>query len=123
PGYNTQTAFLPSAADPEYYSDHTPARAIREAAAARQLHVPPATDFTASTAVGVRAIGEGHTVAIGGPSLLTEAGHEALHATGEWSTRGATVLHVLIDDEIAGALALADEIRPESRESVDALHE
>jgi len=122
-GSHTQDELLALAAAAESYSEHPLARAIREAAAARHLHVPPATDFTASTAVGVRAIVEGHTVAIGGPSLLTEAGHEALHATGEWSTRGATVLHVLIDDEIAGALALADEIRPESRESVDALHE
>src|SRR5699024_460738 len=33
------------------------------------------------------------------------------------------VLHVLVDGAVAGALALADEVRPESREAVDALHE
>nr|KEP24376.1 hypothetical protein DA06_16075 [Georgenia sp. SUBG003] len=32
------------------------------------------------------------------------------------------MLHVLVDGEIAGALALADEVRPVSREAVDALH-
>ncbi|GAB1822688.1 hypothetical protein HerbRD11066_58520 [Herbidospora sp. RD11066] len=33
-------------------------------------------------------------------------------------SEGSTVLHVLADDVIAGALTLADEIRPESREAV-----
>src|SRR5699024_5892332 len=37
--------------------------------------------------------------------------------------RGRTVLHVLIDGQIAGPLALADEVRPESREAVQQLHE
>src|SRR5699024_2219647 len=58
-----------------------------------------------------------------GPALLTQAGHAALAQTQEWSERGATVLHVLVDGAVAGALALADEVRPESREAVDALHE
>lgn len=122
-GSYKQDELLALAAAAESDSEHPLARAIRDAASARGLHVPRATNFTASTAVGVRATVEGRTVAVGGPSLLSEAGHGALSATQEWSSRGATVLHVLIDNEIAGALALADEIRPESREAVDALHE
>jgi Cu2+-exporting ATPase len=41
---------------------------------------------------------------------------------GEWSRDGATVLHIVRDGMVVGALKLADEIRPESREAVDALH-
>ena len=32
------------------------------------------------------------------------------------------MLHVLVDGSVAGALKLADEVRPESRQAVDALH-
>ena len=32
------------------------------------------------------------------------------------------MLHVLVDDRVTGALGLSDEIRPESREAVEALH-
>src|SRR5690606_32993988 len=111
------------AAAAESDSEHPLARAIREAAAERGLTVAPATDFHASAAVGVRATVDGHTVAVGGPALLTGSGRDLLAATGEWSARGATVLHVLVDGDVAGALALDDEIRPESREAVDALHQ
>lgn len=41
----------------------------------------------------------------------------------EWRKEGAIILHVLIDGQVAGALRLADEIRPESRAAVDALHQ
>jgi Cu2+-exporting ATPase len=40
-----------------------------------------------------------------------------------WKARGTTVLHVVWNGRIAGALALEDEVRPESREAVEALHE
>jgi Cu2+-exporting ATPase len=39
-----------------------------------------------------------------------------------WKERGAAVLYVVRDDEVSGALALEDEVRPESREAVRALH-
>ncbi|MEX2279049.1 MAG: HAD-IC family P-type ATPase, partial [Acidimicrobiia bacterium] len=41
----------------------------------------------------------------------------------EWKERGAAVLYVISAGEVTGALALEDEIRPESREAVDRLHE
>ncbi|HET8957945.1 MAG TPA: HAD-IC family P-type ATPase, partial [Microcella sp.] len=42
--------------------------------------------------------------------------------TEAWSDDGAIVLHVVVDGEVAGALKLADEVRAESRDAVDALH-
>jgi len=39
-----------------------------------------------------------------------------------WQERGAAVLHVLRDNRVVGALALEDQVRPQSREVVDALH-
>jgi Cu2+-exporting ATPase len=40
----------------------------------------------------------------------------------EWSTEGRTVLHVVVDGQVVGALAVEDEIRPESAEAVRRLH-
>ncbi len=40
-----------------------------------------------------------------------------------WAGQGASVLHVVRDGRVAGALALADEIRPESRQAVRDLHD
>jgi P-type Cu2+ transporter len=66
-------------------------------------------------------------VAVGGPSLLRERGLEEpadlVEAVEGWKARGATILHLIRDGRISGALALEDEIRPESREAVKALHE
>src|SRR3712207_6402173 len=81
-----------------------------------------ATSFQASTAVGVTATVDGHTVSVGGPALLREHRLEALAGSERWKVDGAIILHVLVDGRAAGALALADEVRQESREAVAALH-
>jgi Cu2+-exporting ATPase len=60
---------------------------------------------------------------VGGPYLLERLGLEPLAATEEWRGEGATILHALVDGSIAGAFALRDEVRPESREAVAALHD
>jgi Cu2+-exporting ATPase len=41
----------------------------------------------------------------------------------DWSGRGAAVLYVVREGQLIGALALEDEIRSESREAIDQLHE
>nr|WP_245921161.1 heavy metal translocating P-type ATPase [Brachybacterium timonense] len=114
---------LALAAAAEADSEHPLARAITAAAAERGLDVPRATEFQSTTAVGVSATVDGRTVQVGGPNLLAEHGHQPLPATGSWSADGAIVLHVLLDGQVTGAIGLADEVRQESREAVDALHE
>lgn len=112
---------LALAAAAEADSEHPLARAIVDAARRRNLDIPSASDFNSSPAVGVSATVDGHRVQVGGPALLDQAGRSALPDAAGWD--GATVLHVLVDGEVAGALALADEVRPESRQAVDALHD
>ncbi|MCT1997712.1 heavy metal translocating P-type ATPase [Brachybacterium muris] len=114
---------LALAAAAEADSEHPLARAITAAAAERGLDVPRATEFQSTTAVGVSATVDGRTVQVGGPNLLAEHGQGPLPATGPWSADGAIVLHVLLDGQVTGAIGLADEVRQESREAVDALHE
>ncbi|MPV36016.1 heavy metal translocating P-type ATPase [Georgenia subflava] len=117
-----QDELLTLAAAAEADSEHPLARAITAAAKERQLDVPRASDFSASTAVGVTATVDGHKVAVGGPNLLAEHRLDPLPQTSAWGDRGAIVLHVLVDGQVGGALGLEDEVRQESREAVDALH-
>jgi Cu2+-exporting ATPase len=112
---------LALAAAAETDSEHPLARAIVAAARRRNIAVPSSADFTSSPAVGVTATVDGHVVRVGGPRLLAEAGQLELEGAVAWHAEGAIVLHVLVDGVVAGALALADEIREESRQTVDAL--
>ncbi|WP_156759047.1 heavy metal translocating P-type ATPase [Microbacterium karelineae] len=113
---------LALAAAAEADSEHPLARAIVAAAAERGIRVPAAGDFASSPAVGVRAIVDGRIVQVGGPHLLAQEGAAELAVADEWRREGAIILHVLVDGSVAGALRLTDEVRPESREAVDALH-
>nr|WP_311342133.1 heavy metal translocating P-type ATPase [Corynebacterium riegelii] len=113
---------LALAAAAEADSEHPLARAITGAAQARGVAVPQATDFSSSPAVGVKATVDGEVIEVGGPYLLEMHSAEELPIADEWRKEGAIILHVLADGEVIGALRLADEIRPESRDAVDALH-
>ena len=107
-------------------SEHPLARAIVTAARGRVGALPRATDFRSIPGRGVEATVDGSHVAVGGPALLRQRGLEPpaeLHdRLGGWTGRGAAVLYVVRDDRIVGALALEDEIRPESFEAVEGLH-
>jgi P-type Cu2+ transporter len=111
------------AAAVEASSEHPIARAI---VAAADGHVPIATGFRALPGRGVEAVVDGEAVRVGGPALLRERGIDLPPEIGDevegWRARGATVLAVVRDDRVLGAIAVEDEIRLESVEAVDALH-
>ncbi|MDZ5079056.1 heavy metal translocating P-type ATPase [Nesterenkonia sp. HG001] len=117
---------LALAAAAESDSEHPLARAIVRAARDKDLSVPKAKDFSSSPAVGVKATvtsdGSGTVVEVGGPHLLEQHDRDELGVAEAWRDEGAIILHVLADEDVIGALRLADEIRPESRDAVDALH-
>ncbi|MFI8595044.1 heavy metal translocating P-type ATPase [Microbacterium sp. NPDC078428] len=113
---------LAVAAAAETDSEHPLARAIVAAAKDKQLTIPRSSEFESSPAVGVRATVDDRTVQVGGPYMLEQEHADELPVADRWREEGAIILHVLIDGFVAGALRLADEIRPESREAIDALH-
>ena len=121
-GPRTEGEVLALAASAEAPSEHPLARAIVRAAEERELAHRAGDDFSSSPAVGVRASVDGTVVEVGGPHLLTQHDLDQLPATEAWSDQGATVLHVLAGGEMIGALRVVDEIRPESRDAVEALH-
>ncbi|MEF3404756.1 copper-translocating P-type ATPase [Agromyces sp. CCNWLW203] len=121
PGHDLDE-LLVLAASAEGDSEHPLAKAIVAEAAHRGLTTRGAQGFEASAAIGVRATVDGRAVQVGGPGMLERDGLEPLAASVAWAEAGSTVLHVLVDGQVAGAIALADEIRPESKQAVDALH-
>ena len=110
------------AAAVEADSEHPLARAIVDGAHARGLAIPTATAFEALPGRGARAQVEGHGVAVGGPRLLADASLEASTIAADWDREGRTVLYVIVDGQVAGVIAVEDEIRPESKEAIDELH-
>jgi Cu2+-exporting ATPase len=120
-GAGSEDDVLALAAAVEADSEHPLARAIVDAARSRGLVLPRATDFRASAGVGVTGTVNGRRISVGGPGLLRDRSLEPLAATGPWRDEGATVLHVLAEGHVIGAIGLADEVRPQSRQAVDDL--
>ena len=118
----TADAVLAIAAAAEADSEHPLAVAIVRTAHERELPLRKATGFSSSPAVGVTATVDGHEIRVGGPRLLEEIGATEVSEAQAWRGEGAIILHVVQDGAVIGGLKLADEIRPESREAVNALH-
>jgi P-type Cu2+ transporter len=114
------------AAGIEADSEHPLARAIVDGAAERKIRPRPAKGFEALAGLGARATVDGRELQIGGPRLLADARTEppeALRASADaWAAQGRTVLYLLDGDRTLGAMALEDEIRPESAEAIRELH-
>jgi Cu2+-exporting ATPase len=108
-------------------SEHMIARGIRQAAQEQQLSLPPVTNFEAIKGRGVRASSNGHTVHVGGPRLLEmlnmEPPPEIVRFVEEAGTKGQSVIYLGQDEQIVAAFALADVIRPESKQAVQQLHQ
>ena len=121
-----QDGLLALAAAVESQSEHPLARAI-VTAAKHQGQVPDASEFRSMSGRGVEAKINGIRVAVGGPALIRERKLEVPASIQEssngWKQRGAAVLYVVRDSSVIGALSLEDEIRPESRETVNQLHQ
>ncbi|WP_258069952.1 copper-translocating P-type ATPase [Arthrobacter sp. SX1312] len=119
---------LALAAAAEADSEHPVARAIVSAAQADPAAADLAyagTGFSSLTGRGVRATVDGHDVAVGGPAMLRELGLGTPPDIGgtvrAWVGRGASVLHVISDGAVIGAVRLEDRVREESRAAVTAL--
>ncbi|MDR7277613.1 heavy metal translocating P-type ATPase [Catenuloplanes atrovinosus] len=127
----TEARVLDVAGAVEADSEHPLARALTTAAHERGLR-GRATGFRSLTGRGVQAVVDGRTYAVGGPALLRELGAtvpaDLEAAAGQWSRRGAAVLHLLrLDDAgtpaVIGAFGLEDEVRPEAREAIAQLRQ
>ena len=116
-------ALLRLAASIEAQSEHPLAQAV---VAAAQGPLPKAGDFLSVPGQGVTATVEGRTVAIGNERLMQarNLNLEAARAVREGMEEyGATVVHVAVDNVLAGLLAISDQLRPESDKAVQRLRD
>jgi Cu2+-exporting ATPase len=122
PGSFDVERVLGLAASVEADSEHPLARAIVDGARRRGVETRAASGFEAIPGRGARAKVHGHEVYVGGPRMLEDLGLTPHPSAAEWDRQGRTVLHVVADAQVAGVVAIEDEIRPESKEAVEALH-
>ena len=110
------------AASVETHSEHPIARGVVRSAEERGLSLLPLEGFQASPGVGVEGETDGRRVGVVSPGYLAERGIETGdERVGALQRQGKTVVFLLEDDRLTGALALADIIRPESGEAVQRL--
>ena len=114
-----ETTVLQLSASLEAQSEHSIALGVVRGAKERKIELQQVHDFRAITGQGATGKVGAHEVSVVSPSYLKERGmypeHEILSALAE---TGQTIVYVIVDNRLVGALALADVIRAESREAV-----
>jgi len=113
------------AAAVERFSEHPLARAVVEAASARELQLPDSSEFEALTGAGARAVVEGREVHVGSVALFEQFGASLGNAqsrAAELQEQGKTVVLVGTRTEALALLALRDEVRPNARKAIEAFH-
>jgi len=117
---------LKLAASVEQASEHPLAAAVVLAAKARAVTLVDATEFGSTTGEGVHGTALGHRVVVGNAALLQDLHLEAgaLAARAE-SMRGdgQTVVFVVVDGKLAGALGVADPIKSTTVEAMRELRD
>ncbi len=104
----------------EQNSEHPIATGIIQKAKDLKLSIPAVIDFKAITGKGVEANAEGKSLKVVSPGYLKEK-NITLPPSAQ-STQSETIVYLLINDQLAGSMALADKIRPESMEAIQTLH-
>ena len=106
----------------ESRSEHPIAAGIVQAATERGVTYPVPDDFAAIAGKGAQGTVAGVKVKVVSPGFLTAHGLAVADSrVTRLADQGKTVVYVLADGKVVGAIALADIIRPESREALDRL--
>lgn len=124
-GNNTKDEVLSLAASLDALSEHPIAKAVVAKAKNDGLLLKEPEKFEAMKGKGVRAMIDDKEVMVGGPALLEsmdiKVPSELTQQIEDAGEKGQTVIFVLKEGQLLGVLALADVIRDESREAVNAL--
>jgi len=105
----------------EKSSEHPLAEAIVNYANEKTMILPEVVGFAAVPGHGVEGVVDGHRVALGNRRLMVREGvdisqHEQRIASLE--SEGKTVMLTAIDGQAAGMIAVADTLKPNSKEAV-----
>jgi len=117
----SQPELLRLAGAVEALSEHPLGRAIVRAAGEHPL--PKATGFEATVGSGVKAEVETHLVYVGKPSKDETPESVSSQLANRWRHEGKTAVVVLVDDQPAGLIAIADSLKRNSANAVKRLHD
>ena len=122
----TQEGVLRMAAALERESEHPLAQGIVRAADERRIVAPNAEGFQAIAGKGVKGRIEGRELFIGGPALMADLALtpplDLARVADRAAAAGRAALYLCEKSRILGVLVVADVVRPESHEAVQALH-
>jgi P-type Cu+ transporter len=122
----SETRLLTLAAAVERASEHPLAQAITAAATDRGLALPAVEDFDAPPGRGVTGRVDGRLVQLGSSDFLTSEGVDVQALAGQVDSLrgdGATVVHVAVDGQRAGLVAVADPVKDTTAAALAALRE
>jgi Cu2+-exporting ATPase len=120
--YISEDELLRLTASVEENSEHIIAKAIVDYTSKKGAKIPKVQEFKAVPGKGAQGKVEGKEVYVGSPNLLKEMNvevkDEKINALQE---QGKTVVFTVVNGKLAGAFALADKIREESRQAIKTL--
>jgi Cu2+-exporting ATPase len=119
--FASEEELLGLTASVERNSEHVIAKAIVEYAKSKDILIPESIGFQAIPGRGAKAEVNGKIVYVGSPNIIEELNLQADERIAGLQKTGKTVVFTVIDGKLAGAFALADKIRAESRAAVQAL--
>lgn len=110
----------------EALSEHPLGKAIVDAAAQRDLALATISAFQSVSGMGVTALIDGQTVAIGNAALMAQQGADTSEfeaEAAELAQTGQIVFFAAIGDEVAALIAVSDPIKPDAFDTVKVLKE
>lgn len=110
---------LSVAASLESQSEHPIGSGIVRKAEEKELDFKEAKDFSNIKGKGVKASLDGKNIKIVGPGFLKE--NDIEQPDDAFKDESETVVFVVVEEKLAGFIALADEIREESHEAIKTL--
>jgi len=123
-GDRDEDELLELAASLESRSEHPIAKGIVEAAKQKELNLEHPKEFKAIPGKGAQANVNGKSVKVVSPGYLKEKNLSVDNQNiKRVSEQGKTIVYILVDDQIQGAVALADIIRAESKDALKKLKE
>jgi Cu+-exporting ATPase len=112
------------AASLERGSEHPLGEAIVRGARERALALADAADFAAVPGHGVSGKVEGRAVLLGNARLMTDRGVDSAALESDWqrlAKEGKTPMYLAVEGRVAGLVAVADTVKPDSKAAIAAL--
>jgi len=122
--FSSREEVLRLAASVEHSSEHPLGEAVVKAALDKRLELSSPSDFNAIPGRGVEALVDGKKLFLGNLKLMEERGF-SLDGLGEKANKifeeGKTVIFLGMDSQVVGIIALADTLKPNAKEALQAL--